>query len=408
MKIFNNKKLIKKILITIGILMLYVAGKNIKAPGFDGTIIDIYGSSYLSMLTLMGGGFIEQMSIFALGVGPFINASIVIQLLSMDVIPSLSKLKDDGKKGQKKIEYITFCSGLVIAIIQGYFLGRSLNSYLLNQTVIGYLFVSAIVTVGSAIAYGLGKVIDKWGIGSGMSMIIFANIISNLPHTFRNMFNTLGIIWFIVFVLAYIAIMVAVIFVQTAERRIPVQYSRSYNTTKGKFNHIPLKINSASVMPVIFASSMIQAPQIIVSWINYNTYQSMSSSLNMANWYMIPIYGLLIIAFDFIYTSMILNPKEIASNLAKNSGFIPSIRQGKETENYLKKVINSITSLGAVLIMLLALMPYILGVITGYNVSLGGTGIIIVVGVAMDFVAAIKSENTATKYSSLIGGHKLW
>lgn len=401
--ILKNKKTLKKILITTGVMMLFIVGKNIRAPGFNGTIIDMLSNSFLTMLSLIGGGAIEQMSIFSLGIGPYLSASIVISLLSMDVIPYLVELKKDGRKGQKKIEYITFCFGAILSIFQGFFLAKGLYSYVLNPGTKSYLFIAAILTVGSMITYGLGLIIDKWGIGNGMSMIIFAGIVSGIPYSFYSAFNALSTGMFVCFVLAYLTIIIAVIIVQSAERKIPVQYSRAINTTKGNLTHLPLKINSASVMPVIFASAVIQAPQIVMSWINYDIYRKMNEALSMGKWYMLVFYGLLIIGFTFFYANAQIDPAKIAKDLAKEKAYVPGIRQGKETQEYISKVLNSITVLGSILLALIALLPYLVSRITGFNLSLGGTGIIIAVGVAIEFVNAIKTDMVEKKYKSFVG-----
>ncbi|MBR0419575.1 MAG: preprotein translocase subunit SecY [Erysipelotrichaceae bacterium] len=400
----KNRKIRNKLLVTTGVMLLYIIGKNIRAPGFNGDVIDILGSSFLSMLNLIGGGAIEQMSLFSLGIGPYLSASIVISLLSSaDVIPFLVQLREDGRKGQKKIEYITFCFGSVLSVFQGYFLARSLSDYVTNPGTRSYLFIAAILTIGAMITYGLGMIIDKWGIGSGMSMIIFAGIVSGIPYSFYSAYNALDIKMFIAFTAAYLFVIIAVIIVQEAERRIPIQYSRAMNTTKGNFTHLPLKINSASVMPVIFASALIQAPQIIMSWINYDIYRKMNKALSMNAWYMLLIYALLIIAFAFFYANVQIDPKKVARNLAKEKAYVPGIRPGKETERYISRILNSITCLGSVLLALIALLPYLVSRITGYNLSLGGTGIIIAVGVALEFYNAIRTEMTEKKYKSFVG-----
>ena len=397
----KDKKTRNKLLATIGILIVYSLGKTIKAPGFNSQAIDVMSNSMLGLLSLLGGGIIERMSLFSLGVGPYINASIIIQLLSSDVIPYLTELvKSGNKKERKRIEYITFCLSLILALFQGYFLVKTLDPYVINHTWKGYMFIAIILTIGSTILYGLSKVIDKYGIGNGMSLIIFAGIVGDYPHQLRNILSMNNIYISVGYVLAFILIMIGVIVVELSERRLPIQTSSSnrMNKTKGSLNHLPIKINTAGVIPVIFASAIIQGPQIVVSWINQNAYQKMNKALSFDNWYMLLIYALLIVMFAFFYANNQFDPKKVANNLSKNNQFIPGLRPGKETEKYIRKVLNSVTCLGAFLLMMLALLPQIIAYISKLNIGLGGTGIIIVVGVAIDLINTLNSDKIQSEY----------
>ena len=421
---FRNKDIRRKIWFTLFILFIFRLGSSIPAPGVDTTIIKLSANSLLNMMSVLGGGSIEQMSIFSLGVGPYITASIIVELLAMDVIPALAEMAKSGKKGRQQMDRITRYLGVVMALVQGYFIVQYLDSsnrsmglsLVENPGFTSYLYISIIFTAGTMFVLWLADQITTKGIGNGTSMIIFAGIVADMPSTFRNVYETflgenatsnLGMGGFIAYIAMYIAIIILVVLMQMSERRIPIQQSssRALNKTKGDLNHLPLKINSASVVPVIFASALIQGPQIIASWVNTDAYNWMQKVFDFTSPWFLCFYAFLIILFTFFYTNLTIDPAKMADDLNKNGQYIPGVRPGTETKNYVSKVLNRITVLGALLLTFIAILPYVTSNLTGLSqrAALGGTGIIIVVGVAMDTIKQLKSQMTSKQYKSFVG-----
>ena len=419
---FKHKDIRKKILFTLFILFIYRLGSSLPAPGVNTTVIKLSANSLLNMMSILGGGSIEQMSIFSLGVGPYITASIIIELLAMDIIPALTEMAKSGKKGRQQMDRITRYLGLVMALVQGYFIVQYLDraysgyGFINNPGFTSYLYISVIFTAGTMFLLWLADQITSKGIGNGTSMIIFAGIVADMPTTFRVVYNTfigeeatstLGIGGFIAYCVMYVAIIVLVVLMQMAERRIPIQQSssRALNKTKGDLNYIPLKINSASVIPVIFASALIQGPQIIASWVNQDAYNWLVKICDFTSPWFLCFYAVLIILFTFFYTNLTIDPQKMAEDLGKNGQYIPGVRPGAETRNYVSKVLNRITVLGALLLTFIAILPYVTSNLTGLSqrAAVGGTGIIIVVGVAMDTIKQMKSQMTSKQYKSFVG-----
>ena len=416
---FKNKDIRKRILITLLILFIYRLGSAIPAPGINSTIIKLSANSILGMMNILGGGSIEQMSIFSLGIGPYITASMIIELLAMDIIPALAEMAKSGKKGRQQMDRVTRYLGVAMGLVQGYFIVRLLsNQYNMvdNPGFASYAYIAVIFTAGTMFLMFLADKITQYGIGSGTSMIIFAGIVANMPSNWKTVYNTflgadatssLGVGGFIAYIIMYIAIIVLVVLMQLAERRIPIQQSssRALNKTKGDLNHIPLKINSASVVPVIFASALIQGPQIIASWINNDAYQWLQKICDFTSPWFLCFYAALIILFTFFYTNLTIDPQKMADDLGKNGQYIPGVRPGSETKEYVSKVLNRITVLGALLLTFIAILPYVVSSLTGLPqaAAIGGTGIIIVVGSAMDTIKQMKSMLTNKQYKSFVG-----
>lgn len=416
---FKNKDIRKRILFTLLVLFVYRLGSALTAPGINSTVIKLSANSILGMMNILGGGSIEQMSIFSLGVGPYINASIIIELLAMDIIPALAEMAKSGKKGRAQMDRITRYVGVAMGLVQGYFIVQYLSSqYSMvdNPGFASYAYIAVIFTAGSMFLLWLADKITQYGIGNGTSMIIFAGIVADMPSTWKTVYNTflgadatskLGVGGFIAYCVMYIAIIVLVVLMQLAERRIPIQQSssRALNKTKGDLNHIPLKINSASVVPVIFASALIQGPQIIASWINTDAYNWLAKVCDFSSPWFLCFYALLIILFTFFYTNLTIDPQKMADDLSKNGQYIPGVRPGSETKNYVSKVLNRITVLGSLLLTFIAILPYVISNLTGLSqtAAVGGTGIIIVVGIAMDTIKQMKGMLTNKQYKSFVG-----
>ena len=416
---FKNKDVRKRILFTLLVLFVYRLGSAIPAPGINSTVIKLSANSILGMMNILGGGSIEQMSIFSLGVGPYITASIIIELLAMDIIPALAEMAKSGRKGRQQMNRITRYVSVAMSLVQGYFIVQYLsNQYKMvnDPGFASYAYIAVIFTAGSMFTLWLADQIEEYGIGSGSSMIIFAGIVANMPNNWKSVYaaflgaettSKLGIGGFIAYIAMYLAVIILVVLMQLAERRIPIQQSssRALNKTKGDLNHIPLKINSASVTPVIFASALIQGPQIIASWVNADAYNWLTKICDFSSPWFLCFYAVLILLFTFFYTNLTIDPQKMSEDLQKNGQYIPGVRPGSETRNYVSKVLNRITVLGAILLTFIAILPYVVSNLTGLTqaAAIGGTGIIIVVGIAMETVKQMKGLLTSKQYKSFVG-----
>lgn len=411
-QIFNrkNKDLQKKILFTLAALFIFKLGTAIIVPGVDNTSLGNLG--FLELLNTMGGGAMEKFSIFALGVMPYITASIIIQLLSMDIIPYLTELTKQGISGRTKINQITRVIGIILAFVQGYIYSFAFVS---DGAPIQYLEYAVILTAGTAFLLWLGDQITAKGIGNGISLIIMAGILASLPNMFYTAFSTLvdttatvqaislGVVMFALFVIVYIAIVLGIVYEETAERRVPIQYAnKSANSYGGKQSYIPFRLNSAGVIPVIFASAIISIPSILASFINND-----SITLFINKWIVMTtptgliLYILCIFGFAYFYTFIQLKPNELADNLNKNGGYIPGVRPGDETVSYISTVIKKITFVGASALAIIAALPVLFGLFSNMptSVQIGGTGLLIVVGVALETYKQIESQLISRNYT---------
>ena len=403
----SNKDLRFRVLYTLGVLFIFAVGNSITIPGMQVINGNI---GFLELFNAMSGGGLKQFSIFALGVMPYITASIIIQILQMDIIPYFKELKEMGEEGRRKVAKITRYAGLAIAFIQGFFypmmfIGKTSEPMF-------YFKTALILTAGTAFLLWLGDQITNKGIGNGVSLIIMAGIVNTLPDMFVKVFNSLIpgasnllIAWlsFALFILLYLGIIVGVIFVQEAERRIPIQYSnRSSSSYGGQQTFLPLRLNSAGVMPVIIASVIMGIPSILSYFIKnakvvgfLNNYLSTSKPVGFI------IYIVLILIFTYVYTFLTINPDELSKNLNKNGGYIPGIRPGSETKKYISKVLSRITFLGAIFIAIIAALPTIFTAITGMDdsVKLGGTSILIAVGVLLETYKQLESSVASRNYN---------
>ena len=404
----TNRDLLKRIGFTLVALAIFIIGTTIQVPGTDSITSNL---GFLELVNTMGGGALQNFSIFALGVMPYITATIVMQLLG-ELIPYFQELRKQGHVGRQKINTYSRYMGILFAFIQGYafsfmFLGRT-------ATPSEYLYISVVLTAGTAFLLWLGDRITAKGIGNGLSLIIMAGIIATLPQMFIDAFQglvifdgtaqqiTLGVVKFILFAIIYFAIVIGVIFVQMAERKVPIQYAnKSTAFTKNSASYVPIKVNTAGVVPVIFASSLMAIPGIIASLINNEGF-----NLFVQNYltYTTPvgfiIYVIFIFLFGFVYTYMTFKPDEFAKNLQENGGYIPGIRPGDETKTYLSKVLTRITCLGSIFLAIIVALPIIFSNVTSLptSVSIGGTGLLIVVGVALETYKQIEGSLLSRNY----------
>lgn len=418
--IFTNKDIRNRILFTLFAFLVYRLGSAITVPDVNTAdlVAGIEDNSLFAMINLLGGGGLEQFSIFALGVTPYITASIIIQLLSMDVVPHLSELAKNGATGRKTLDKYTRYLAVVFAFVQSFSLvyGFSQTYTTLIEggvTMAKIMYIATIFTAGSMFLVWIGDQISIKGIGNGISMVIMAGIVGRMPQQFADAWTTLigaestienGAWLFVGYILVYLLIIIFVTLINTAERRIPIQYTSSsiQLSKRSESNYLPLKVNSASVIPVIFASSLMMAPLQIASFFPSNDIiRTMQDWLGLQTWYSLVIYVLLILFFTFFYTKMQINPEKISENLGKSGAYIPSVRPGTETKNYVNKVLSRITVLGSICLALIAVLPHIMPLIwtdMPTSMALGGTGMIIVVGVAIETVRQVQGLITQKSY----------
>lgn len=416
----TNKDLMKRIGFTLAVMLVYKVGLSITVPNvhLSNMIGNISESSWLNLISLIGGGGLETFSVLSLGVTPYITASIIIQMLSMDVIPYFTDLAKQGNNGKKKLETYTRYLSVVFAFVQSVSLIYTLNknySGLITgaDNISQILYIATVFTAGSFVMIWLGDQMSQKGVGNGMSMLIAAGIIGRLPEQFIESFQSLcgssstiehGAWVFAGYVVAYLLIIVLVTLINDAERRLPIQYTSSSIelSQKNLDNYLPLKVNSASVMPVIFASSIMLAPvQIASFFLDSDKLSTLNNWLGMSTWYSLVIYGVLILLFTFFYVKMQINPERLSEDLGKSGAYIPSVRPGNETKRYIDVVLSRITVLGALALMLIALLPHALPLIwtdMPSSMALGGTGMIIVVGVALETSKQISGMLTQDSY----------
>lgn len=411
-QIFNpkNKDLRKKIYFTFFCLFIFKLGTTIIVPGIDSSAFDSGKLGFLELLNAMGGGAMEKFSIFSLGVMPYITASIAMQLLQMDIIPYFAELAKQGGTGRAKLNQITRVLGIALAFFQGYLFSFSVIK---GGTPLEYMEIALILTAGTAFLLWLGDQITTKGIGNGISLIIMAGIIASLPTMFVSAWQslivttstqamTLGIVKFALLVAIYLAVIIGVIFVQSAERRVTIQYAnRSVNNVGAKNSYIPFKLNSAGVIPVIFASALLSIPAIIAAFVKKEGFVLFVNKwLTMTTGTGFILYVLFIIGFAYFYTYIQLKPKELAENLNKNGGFIPGVRPGVETEKHINAILNRITIVGALFLAFIAGLPIVFGNISDLptSVQLGGTGLLIVVGVALETYRQLESQLLSRQY----------
>lgn len=428
---FKNKQLRKKLLFTTLILIVVRFGSQLPIPEIDSAQISAYLKSTLgdsfSLLNSFTGGSFMQMSVFALSVTPYITSSIIMQLMTI-VIPALEEMQKDGEDGRKRMAKITRYVTVVLAIIEG----AGLAIGFANQGALGtdyttFTIVTMIIalTAGAVLVMWLGERITESGIGNGISIILLVNIVSGMPGDFTSLYNQFmkgkqigpALIAGCVIVGVVLAVVVFVIVLSDAERHIPVQYSKKMQGRKlvgGQQSKIPLKVNTAGVIPIIFASSIMQFPimlQNVLKYENNGFIGKALTSLNSSAWFDashpkrsigLLIYIVLVVLFAYFYTSITFNPLEISNNMKKQGGFIPGIRPGKPTVDYLNKILKYIIFIGAAGLTIVAVVPFFFNGVFGASVSFGGTSIIIVVGVILETIKQIQSQLLVQNYSGFL------
>lgn len=427
----------KKILFTLLVIIVFRIGANMPAPflnmealaGLMGFVTDSSSANAFAYLNTLSGGAFAQATLFAMSVTPYINSSIIMQLLTV-AIPPLERMAKEGEEGRKKIGAITRYVAVVLGLVQGlaYYLYLRGSSYegtpIVTYTegaagVFTAIVIVLVFTAGTAMMMWLGEQINQKGIGNGISILLFAGIVARLPDTVNILIQALQAAWqapdsfgqyyFFVplFIIIFLAIIWVIVFMNDAERRIPVQYAKRVVGRKmygGQSTHLPIKVNMSGVMPIIFASSILTIPSTIQLFVTPTGFwKSVLDALSTTGWVYALIYFLLILMFAYFYVAIQYNPIEMANNLRQNNGTIPGIRPGKPTSDYIQKILSKITLIGALFLAVIALLPIGFSAATGmHNLMMGGTSVIILVGVALDTMKQMESQMMMRHYKGFL------
>ena len=420
--LFKLPELKRKLLITLALLFVYRIGIHVPTPGIDGSALESFfaaaSGTLFSMFNMFSGGALQRLSIFALGIMPYISASIILELMTV-VVPYLEQLKKEGDAGHKKKTQYTRYGTVVLSIIQGFGIAVGLESMTSPAGVAivpypgwGFRLVTIItLTAGTSFLMWLGETMTERGIGNGISMIIFAGIVANMPSAVGNTLRLMstgemGIFTIVILLVLMVAVVAAIIFMEMAQRRIPVHYAKRVVGRKmygGQTSHLPLKINTSGVIPPIFASSIIMFPTTLAQFINMPVMQTVAAMFSPGTvWYYLLYIGF-IIFFCFFYTAVQFNPEDVAENMKRNGGYIPGIRPGKRTAEYIDKVLTRITVGGAIYVSAVCVLPTML--MNKFNVPFyfGGTALLIVVGVSIDTISQIESHLITGNYDGFMG-----
>ena len=420
-KVWKNADLRKKILFTLMIFVVYRIGSYIPVPTINTSVLEASAQTpMLGFFDTLSGGALKRFSLFAMSISPYITASIVIQLLQMDVVPILSEWAKEGETGKRKLNQLTRYVTLVLAFVQAIAMSIgfdiSMNGVLLeSHSIVTYLYIALTMTAGTAVMIFLADQITSKGIGNGTSMIIVAGILSRVPYMLNDLYTKYLVNITVSNVLAFISVLallaltiIAVIYLQSATRKLPIQYANRHNSAQlsgRKDSFIPLKLNSAGVIPVIFAASLVSLPLTVV---NFLPESGVTNVIKAIFNYQQPIgfilYVVLIVAFTYFYAFVQVSPEKVAENLKKQGSYIPGVRPGVDTEEYLSKVLSRITFIGAIYLVVIAGLPILFGAITDLpsSVEIGGTSLLIVVGVAMETAKQIQTKTMDQKYRGFI------
>ena len=430
---FKNKNVRERIVYTLGIFLIFKLGASITIPMVDVSQLQLGTQDMLSLMNIMGGGSLQQFSVFAMGVSPYITSSIVIQLLAAGVLPALSDLNEQGEQGKKTMENATRALTLMLGAVQAYGIivtalnyGMTINGSTTIETW-DAIFIITLLMAGTLFLMWLGDQITTKGVGNGMSMIIFSGIIASVPMQFIAAFGLFvndtstvaatftGLIKFTAYVLCFLVLIIFVVYMEQAQRKVPIQYSNASKSVRSQSDvtFLPMKVNSAGVIPIIFASSVMSAPSTFVALVDGNKEGWFLQLLNLTapykGWYWgLTIFVILVILFTFFYARMQVDPEKISENFSKSGAYIPGIKPGKETARYLSMILNRVTFIGAAFITIIGVLPFIVQIVLNniyptasqtLAAGFGGTGIIIIVGVALETVKEIEGRMAGKDYS---------
>lgn len=413
------RDIIHRLMFLIGALLVFRLGAHIPVPGIDNArlsgIFNDNQGTLLGMVNMFSGGALERMSILALGIMPYISASIIVQLMTA-IVPSLEALKKEGEQGRRKINQYTRQGTLVLGLFQAVGMCVGLVSQGITLTTGMAFYIPAVTSLlaGTMFLMWLGEQITERGVGNGISMIIFAGIVATFPNIVIREFTSdnLDIIRIAVFAVLTILVMSAIVYIEKAQRRVPVNYAQRQQGRRifsAQQTHLPLKINMAGVIPAIFASSLLLFPASLGQWVGSSdpnsgvfrrALQDFALLLSPGSSLYLVLFGALIIFFCYFYTALMFNPKEVAENLKRSGAYVPGIRPGEQTSRYLDHVLNRLTFIGAVYMTVVCLMPLVLQNSFGGNLHLGGTSLLIVIVVVMDFMAQLQAHLTSHQYDN--------
>lgn len=416
------REIINRLMFLVGALLVFRLGAHIPVPGINNAALEnLFNANQgtiLGMFNMFSGGALERMSILALGIMPYISASIIVQLMS-SAVPSLEALKKEGEQGKRKIQQYTRQGTLLLALVQSIGMCAGLISQGITLSTGLAFYVPAVTSLvaGTMFLMWLGEQITERGVGNGISMIIFAGIVAGLPTLVMQTFSSVesgqsSLIAILVFAVLSLIVLAAIVFIEKAQRRVPVNYAQKQQGRRvftAQQTHLPLKINMAGVIPAIFASSLLLFPASLGQWVGSNdpdagiikrTLQDLALVLSPGQPLYLILFGALIIFFCYFYTALVFSPKEVAENLKRSGAYVPEIRPGEQTSRYLDHILNRLTFIGAIYMTVICLMPMVLQSSFGVPFYLGGTSLLIVVVVVMDFMAQLQAHLTSHQYDN--------
>lgn len=420
---FTEKQVRSRVFFTLALLFVFRIGTHITVPGVDASALDkLQQSGLFNLMDMFGGGALSQYSVFALGVSPYITSSIIVQLLQMDIIPKFKEWSEQGEVGRKKLNNVTRYATIVLGLLQGLGISYGFNALagfglVKTPNTATFITIAVILTAGTMLVMWLGEMITVHGVGNGTSLIIFAGIISGLPQDIKEFYNiqirnagdelTQSLIFTAIVVLAIVSLIIFVTWMENAKREIPVRYSkRAQSASDAK---LPLKVNSAGVIPVIFASSFIMTPQIILNTFATNNqgqtwYEILHRIFNLSDPIGATFYTLLIVVFTYFYAFIQINPEKVAENLQKQNAYIPSVRPGLATEDYISYMLIRLSTVGAVYLGIISVLPMVASALWNLpsSLSLGGTSLLIVVGVGLDTMRQLEGLLSKNQYKGFI------
>lgn len=421
---FKTKEVRNKIFFTLAMLVIFKIGTYIPAPGVNPAAFDSQQGSQgvTDLLNTFGGGALKNFSIFAMGIMPYITASIVMQLLQMDIIPKFSEWAKQGDAGRKKLNNVTRYFAIVLAFIQSIGMAFQFNNYLkgqliMDQSILSYLLIAVVLTAGTAFLIWLGEQITQFGVGNGISIIIFAGILSSLPSSLIQFYqqafvgqDDTSMAWLKVIglIIGMILLTVGAIFVLQAIRKIPIQYAKKQSTQRlgSQATYLPLKVNSAGVIPVIFAMAFFLLPRTLTLFFPDASWaQRISDVANPSNNIGMIVYVVLIIAFAYFYAFVQVNPEKMADNLKKQGSYVPGIRPGEQTKLYITRVLYRLTFVGSIFLAVIAILPIIATKVMSLpqSIQVGGTSLLIVIGVAIETMKSLEAQVSQKDYRGFGG-----
>ena len=407
---FKVEEIRGKIFFTLFMFLIFRIGAHIPAPGVNPDVVaELLSQNIFGFIDVLSGGAFKNISIFAMGIMPYINASIIMNLLTI-VVPYFERLAKEGPEGKRKMAQITRYGCIILGFVQALLMSFYLRNAMYDFNFFSVMIVTISLTAGTAILMWMGEMITEKGIGNGISLIIFAGIVSRIPSGITYIVNSLrsGEVNFfavLLFLVIALVIIIGIIYINEGQRRIPVQYAKRVVGRKvygGQSTNIPMKVNQAGVIPIIFAMSILMLPGLIASFFDGAVANAIARWFSTSHPVYMVVDTLLIIFFAYFYTAVTFSPVDVADNMKKNGGFIPGIRPGRPTAEYLDRILTRLTLAGAIFLAFIALLPNLMTAITGVNVSFGGTSLLIAVGVALDTMKQLESQLLMRNYQGFM------